>query len=269
MNKIKNFSRLNDYFFKNLMGRDERKGLALDFLNSIVELEDNKYFVDLKFLNTEKTPDKIDGKLSRLDIQAQTDDGTFWDIEVQVSREDYMPERSLFYLSRIYGNQLNSGEKYPVLKRTIGINLLNFNLDQLRTLSSWHNYCCFCVPNTNVVVTRHLEMHYLELPKIKISDIKRLKKAEQWGAYFSGKYTDKDMEVLAMNNPVIKQALDYLDERIRHGYSHQQGIVKGIEKNKIETATNALKEGLSPELIAKITNLSIEEVNRLRQQLNK
>ena len=37
-------------------------------------------------------------------------------------------------------------------------------------------------------------------------------------------------------------------------------IVKGIEKNKIETATNALKEGLSPELIAKITNLSIEEV---------
>lgn len=290
MNKIKNFSRLNDYFFKNLMGKDERKGLALDFLNSIVELEDNKYFVDLKFLNTEKTPDKIDGKLSRLDIQAQTDDGTFWDIEVQVSREDYMPERSLFYLSRIYGNQLNSGEKYPVLKRTIGINLLNFNLDQLKTLSSWHNYCCFCVPNTNVVVTCHLEMHFLELPKIKISDIKKLKKAEQWGAYFSGKYTDKDMEVLAMNNPVIKQALDYeayfnsndelrkeylareeaiLDERIRHGYSHQQGIVKGIEKNKIETATNALKEGLSPELIAKITNLSIEEVNRLRQQLNK
>lgn len=172
MNKIKNFSRLNDYFFKNLMGKDERKGLALDFLNSIVELEDNKYFVDLKFLNTEKTPDKIDGKLSRLDIQAQTDDGTFWDIEVQVSREDYMPERSLFYLSRIYGNQLNSGEKYPVLKRTIGINLLNFNLDQLKTLSSWHNYCCFCVPNTNVVVTCHLEMHFLELPKIKISDIK-------------------------------------------------------------------------------------------------
>lgn len=181
MNKIKNFSRLNDYFFKNLMGKDERKGLALDFLNSIVELEDNKYFVDLKFLNTEKTPDKIDGKLSRLDIQAQTDDGTFWDIEVQVSREDYMPERSLFYLSRIYGNQLNSGEKYPVLKRTIGINLLNFNLDQLKTLSSWHNYCCFCVPNTNVVVTCHLEMHFLELPKIKISDIKKLKKAEQWG----------------------------------------------------------------------------------------
>lgn len=56
-----------------------------------------------------------------------------------------------------------------------------------------------------------------------------------------------------MNNPVIKQALDYeayfnsndelrkeylareeaiLDERIRHGYSHQQGIVKGIEKIK-------------------------------------
>jgi len=290
MNKIKNFSRLNDYFFKNLMGKDERKGLALDFLNSIVELEDNKYFVDLKFLNTEKTPDKIDGKLSRLDIQAQTDDGTFWDIEVQVSREDYMPERSLFYLSRIYGNQLNSGEKYPVLKRTIGINLLNFNLDQLKTLSSWHNYCCFCVPNTNVVVTCHLEMHFLELPKIKISDIKKLKKAEQWGAYFSGKYTDKDMEVLAMNNPVIKQALDYeayfnsndelrkeylareeaiLDERIRHGYSHQRGVQEGIQKEKLQNIINFLKLGVDIETIAKGVNLSIDEIKKISKQVNK
>ena len=290
MNKIKNFSRLNDYFFKNLMGKDERKGLALDFLNSIVELEDNKYFVDLKFLNTEKTPDKIDGKLSRLDIQAQTDDGTFWDIEVQVSREDYMPERSLFYLSRIYGNQLNSGEKYPVLKRTIGINLLNFNLDQLKTLSSWHNYCCFCVPNTNVVVTRHLEMHFLELPKIKISDIKKLKKAEQWGAYFSGKYTDKDMEVLAMNNPVIKQALDYeayfnsndelrkeylareeaiLDERIRQGYSHQRGVQEGIQKEKLQNIINFLKLGVDIETIAKGVNLSIDEIKKISKQVNK
>lgn len=290
MNKIKNFSRLNDYFFKNLMGKDERKGLALDFLNSIVELEDNKYFVDLKFLNTEKTPDKIDGKLSRLDIQAQTDDGTFWDIEVQVSREDYMPERSLFYLSRIYGNQLNSGEKYPLLKRTIGINLLNFNLDQLKTLSSWHNYCCFCVPNTNVVVTCHLEMHFLELPKIKISDIKKLKKAEQWGAYFSGKYTDKDMEVLAMNNPVIKQALDYeayfnsndelrkeylareeaiLDERIRHGYSHQRGVQEGIQKEKLQNIINFLKLGVDIETIAKGVNLSIDEIKKISKQVNK
>lgn len=290
MNKIKNFSRLNDYFFKNLMGKDERKGLALDFLNSIVELEDNKYFVDLKFLNTEKTPDKIDGKLSRLDIQAQTDDGTFWDIEVQVSREDYMPERSLFYLSRIYGNQLNFGEKYPVLKRTIGINLLNFNLDQLKTLSSWHNYCCFCVPNTNVVVTCHLEMHFLELPKIKISDIKKLKKAEQWGAYFSGKYTDKDMEVLAMNNPVIKQALDYeayfnsndelrkeylareeaiLDERIRHGYSHQRGVQEGIQKEKLQNIINFLKLGVDIETIAKGVNLSIDEIKKISKQVNK
>ncbi len=296
MEKIKNFNRLNDYFFKNLMGQDERKALALDFLNSIVELENNKHFVDLKFLNTEKAPNKIDGKLSRLDIQAQTDDGTFWDIEVQVSREDYMPERSLFYLSRIYGNQLNAGEKYPVLKRTIGINLLNFNLDQLKTLPSWHNYCCFCVPNTNVIVTRHLEMHFLELPKVKISDIKKLKKSEQWGAYFSGKYSEKDLEELAMNNPVIKQALDYeayfnsndelrkeylareeaiLDEKIRNGYSHQrgrqegikEGIQEGIQENKIQNAINFLKLGIDIETVAKGVNLSIEKIKELQKSI--
>ena len=65
------------------------------------------------------------------------------------------------------------------------------------------------MPNTNVIVTCHLEMHFLELPKVKISDVKKLKKSEQWGAYFSGKYSEKDLEKLAMNNPVIKQVLDY------------------------------------------------------------
>lgn len=146
------------------------------------------------------------------------------------------------------------------------------------------------MPNTNVVVTCHLEMHFLELPKIKISDIKKLKKAEQWGAYFSGKYTDKDMEVLAMNNPVIKQALDYeayfnsndelrkeylareeaiLDERIRHGYSHQRGVQEGIQKEKLQNIINFLKLGVDIETIAKGVNLSIDEIKKISKQVNK
>lgn len=285
MKKIKNFSRLNDYFFKNLMGKPERKFLALDFLNSTIMAEEDKHFVDLIFLNTENTPDKIDGKLSRLDIQAQTNDGTFWDIEVQVSREDFMPERSLFYLSRIYGAQLKSGEQYPVLKRTIGVNLLNFTLNQLNGLPSWHNSCCFCIPHTDIIVTRHLEMHFLELPKLKISDVKKIKKSEQWGAYFSGKYSDEELEVLSMNNPAIKQALDYeaffnsndemrrkylareeaiLDEKLRNGYSHQKGKLEGKQEEKIQNVINGLKEGIDINIIAKITKLSTEEIEQIK-----
>ena len=57
----------------------------------------------------------------------------------------------------------------------------------------------------------------------------------------------------------------------------REGIAEGIEKGKaegkaeekIQNAINALKEGLNVELVARITNLSIEKVNRLREQMNK
>ena len=49
----------------------------------------------------------------------------------------------------------------------------------------------------------------------------------------------------------------------------EQGKAKGKAEEKLENAINALKEGLNVELVAKITNLSIEEVNRLSQKLNK
>ena len=48
----------------------------------------------------------------------------------------------------------------------------------------------------------------------------------------------------------------------------QQGIEKGIEKGieqgelkgKLETARNMLRESMEPELIAKFTGLSVEEI---------
>ena len=154
------------------------------------------------------------------------------------------------------------------------------------------------MPNTNVIVTCHLEMHFIELPKVKISDIKKLKKSEQWGAYFSGKYSEKDLEELAMNNPVIKQALDYeayfnsndelrkeylareeaiLDEKIRNGYSHQrgrqegiqEGIQKGIQSERKVIAINLLKANMAIDFIAQSTGLSKQEIIRLQQSLDK
>ena len=128
-------------------------------------------------------------------------------------------------------------------------------------------------------------MHFLELPKLKISDVKKIKKSEQWGAYFSGKYSDEELEVLSMNNPAIKQALDYeaffnsndemrrkylareeaiLDEKLRNGYSHQKGKLEGKQKEKIQNVINGLKEGIDINIIAKITKLSTEEIEQIK-----
>ena len=56
-----------------------------------------------------------------------------------------------------------------------------------------------------------------------------------------------------------------LAEGIEQGIS--QGIEQGAEQTKIETAKKFLKEGLPVEQIARCTDLSLEKVNQLKQQI--
>ena len=46
----------------------------------------------------------------------------------------------------------------------------------------------------------------------------------------------------------------------------QEGMEKGMEKGKIETAKNALKEGLGIDFIAKITGLDIFKIQQLQEE---
>lgn len=116
--------RLNDFFFKNLMGDEKRSNLTLRFLNLILNRTVENAFKSIQFLKTEQDPLTKDGKLSILDVKASVDDKTFVNIELQVSRQNYIVERSMFYISRIFSEQAVKGYDYDELKPVIGINLL-------------------------------------------------------------------------------------------------------------------------------------------------
>mgnify|MGYP002410408239 CR=1 FL=1 len=47
----------------------------------------------------------------------------------------------------------------------------------------------------------------------------------------------------------------------------EKGMEKGIEKGKIETAKAALKEGMTTELVAKITGLDIHAIDQLKKEI--
>lgn len=46
-----------------------------------------------------------------------------------------------------------------------------------------------------------------------------------------------------------------------------QGMERGVENTRKETALSMLKEGLPVDMVARITNLSIEEVKTLHQKM--
>ena len=49
------------------------------------------------------------------------------------------------------------------------------------------NPCSLTCPICQCYNTYNLEMHFIELQKVHISDIKKLKRADKWIAYFSPK----------------------------------------------------------------------------------
>ena len=218
-------NRLNDVFFKYLLGDMKRKTLTLSFINSILNRTEDNLFTDLDFLDKELTPIAQEGKVSVLDIRARMNDGTQVNIEVQVCKDPDMAKRSLYYWSRMYSGGLHQGDTYNKLMQAISINLMDFNA--FPNYTTCHHSYHICHDETHDRLLDDLEMHFIELEKIRIGDIRKLKKSEQWIAYFSNQCSDEEREVLAMSEPAIKEAMRsemYFtqDEKLRRKYEIQE-----------------------------------------------
>ena len=244
--EIIHLNRLNDVFFKSLLGSEERKALTLNFINSILERNEHNAFIDLIFADKEVVPQRIHGKLSLLDVLAEMNDGTRVHIEVQVLLDEYMANRTLYYWGRIYSRELEAGEPYQHLRPVITIDLLNYNqFPQYDTYS--HTYH-IANDATHDILTNHLEIHFIELKKIHISDIKKLKKADKWIAYFSPKCSDQERKVLAMSDTAIKDALTYEEQftnnnALKSQYWDYEKTMRDIESVRLSGETRGRKEG--------------------------
>ena len=144
-----------------------------------------------------------------MDIRADLNDGTQLDIEVQVCPFKLMAERSLYYWSKMYSEQLEKGAEYKKLKRAIAINLLAF--DYLEDEQDWHNIYNLLNVKSHKKLTDHIEIHFLELPKFTLKDMRKIRASEAWLAYFSGKYNKEELEEIAMTTPAIKEAVEFED----------------------------------------------------------
>lgn len=92
---MQKFNRLNDLYFKYLLGSEARKNLTLSFLNAILGSGEER-FTDIIFMNKDEEPAKLLGKLARLDVKAKLNDGSLIDIEVQAAAYPGMAERILY-----------------------------------------------------------------------------------------------------------------------------------------------------------------------------
>ena len=74
MNTLK-INRMNDFYFKYLLGSEQRKHLTIQFLNAVLYDNEETQITDVFFLDKDQDPHFEHEKLSKLDILAQTNTG--------------------------------------------------------------------------------------------------------------------------------------------------------------------------------------------------
>ena len=85
------------------------------------------------------------------------------DIEIQVTASEYWAERTLFYLGKMFTDQLKPGEDYQKLEKCIHIGILNFTM-----FEDEEYYSCFHFwsDQGRKMYSDKVEIHTLELPKL-------------------------------------------------------------------------------------------------------
>ena len=278
----------SDWVFKRIFGKEGNEDILADLLSAILDIEIKK--IELK--NTELLKNKEEQKKSILDIKAILNDNTIMDIELQIRDENNITERGIQYLTKLYSEQLENGEKYTDTKKAIVIILLDFNYYKVNTYHSIaHLKFEPCNDNTYIklydeeesTMTDKLEIHVIELPKFLKHKSKEESKLAEWLMLLSGKGELIEM-ALSKNAKKIKKAyeeLEYLsqDKAAREEYdAYQRAIIdekmkiqyaeeKGIEKGKTEISKEMLKSKVPINEIMKYTKLTEEELIKLQKQI--
>ena len=201
-------NRTNDAVFKAVFAKHPEITLAL--INAFFEFQGTELLTDIEFIDRELDADEYEGKESRLDILGQTASGVKVNIEMQVNSLTSMGERSLYYWAKNYAD-LKRGEEYDQLKRTVAINILGFNLFDVKDYPNMHS--CFGVYDikTQCQLTNKLEIHFLELLKFKGKSVKDMNRMEKWAAYFSPSTPDEELEEIAESEAAIRDAMEVED----------------------------------------------------------
>ena len=297
MNKLFKITLRNDYAFKRVFGVEENKDVLQDLLECILDIPPET-IAGLELLDKEFHKELLSEKLGILDIKLRLNDGTFVDIEIQNSWHFDFPERTLYYWSKMYNENIKQGQDYTKLPKCITINLIGKGFNKNKRL---HNKYLVLEQYTKEPLASKLEIHILNLAKARLLEgfqfrDKKIKRLLNWLKFIE---TD-DREVrnmLAQESPMMRKAsttievmemsprdkwlyesrMKYEHDRascINEGYrqgievgilqgeikGRQEGFADGSYQKALETAKNLLGLGLSIENIAKATGLSQEEV---------
>ena len=182
-------------------------------------------------------------------------------MEIQLTRLKVWANRALFYLAKMYADQISPKQNYGVFKKCVSISILDFKLFP----EEEDFYSCFHIreDTRNFIYTDKMEFHVLELPKLPEELKEDCSNIELWAKFINAERKE-DFDMLAQKDPYIKSAYEQLqvvsqDKEKRLEYEARQKAIWDYNQMVLEAEERGRQQGEE----------QIERINRLNAFLIK
>ena len=271
--KIKRYPPKMDIIFQAIFGEVGSENITKDFLEKILKRKIEKISLDK---NPILRRELKDDKLGVLDIITELDGKEKCNIEMQLIDKNNIIERMLYYWSKMYTRQIKAGDDYNKLEKTIVILIADFNIKGLEEVD-YHSTWKIIETNSvkKLILTDKFELDIIELLKIKGRENEKDQLLD-WLIFLENPESERVTRKMEENEN-LKEAVEKLD-RISEDEKMQRIIelrekairdehaiyAKGVDDGIIKIAKNMLKENIDIEMIIKVTGLTKEEIENLR-----
>ena len=281
-----------DDWFKRTFGTEPNKGLLIMLLKELIPEHDIK---DLTYVQQEHINPFPGKKDALIDVECVDTDGTRFIVEMQVARQRFFYERSLFYstfgiqqqveksssmdyefppvyfvgfmdfslhegsdrvLYRYSLREKETGEEMTGSLQFVFLELTNCRKALTPEATLLDNFC-YALHNMEHLTNRPEEL--------KEEIFKRLFKTAEIATFTPEERIKYENDMTTERD--IQNYISYAREKgLEEGRAEgiMEGIEKGREEGRIEAARNMLADEISIDLVAKYTGLSIEQVKELK-----
>ena len=255
-------------------GKRILEALISQILNEPVEI--------VEFINNELTAKKVHEKKKTVDIIAKTKNSY---INIEVNLNDYTDaKRTRFiFFSSFYSNLTKSGDDYDLVNKYIQINLNYGATYGINTNQGIREY--YIQTNNLETFTSNVSIIEVNVENLKKECYNNVRSEYDYRYIFMFDLDKEELELYYPDDEIRKEFFELImlknesfwidpdEDRAKllnteRKVNFSKGLKQGSNEEKINVIKSAISESISIETIAKIVNLSIDEVNDIIKKHN-
>lgn len=277
-----------DWAIKRLLRQKANFGVLEGFLTVFL----GEPITIMEILESESNQTSAEDKFNRVDIKARNSKDEIIIIEIQNTRELYYLERVLYGVAKAITEHIHLGDSYREVKKVYSISILYFDLG-IGSDYLYHGQNHFIGVHTgdqlqirtkeqNAIITRLPAEIFPEYILIRVNEFDKVAVTplDEWMRYLKDGIIAADTTAPGLGEAREKLKYYSMTDKERRAYDEHlnaimiqndvlnaaklEGQMEGRIEERLSNARNLKKMGVSPEIIAQATGLSVEEVAKLQ-----